>query len=369
MKILIGNIFESKAETLVNTVNCVGVMGKGVALEFKRKYPDMYKDYVNRCNTSSVKPGEPYYYQDLFGTSVINFPTKDHWRSPSKLSYIVNGLRWFVANYKELNIKSIAFPPLGCGNGGLTWDLVGPLMYHYLSKLPIDIEIYAPYGTKKEKLTVEFLENNMIRNSGEVLGAKSIKFNPKWLLILETIKRINQKKYVLSVGRTMIQKISYILTLEGVDTGFVFTRGTYGPYCADVKSAQVAFSNANLITESPIGQMIRVNVTKNYEALNPVYDSKDIKAVERTVDLFSRIKNTAQAELFTTIIFAHNQLCKEQDLVTEQSIYDYVIRWKPRWKDNIAQNEALVNAIRNLALLQWISPESTHGLIKEFEDL
>ena len=92
MKIRIGNMFESKAATLVNTINCVGVMGKGIALEFKNRYPVMYKEYVDLCSKGLVKPGKPYYYCDLNGTSIINFPTKDHWRSPSKLSYIVNGL-------------------------------------------------------------------------------------------------------------------------------------------------------------------------------------------------------------------------------------------------------------------------------------
>ena len=88
MIVKIGNIFESHAQTLVNTVNCVGVMGKGIALDFKNRYPEMFKEYTELCAQKRVKPGVPYYYSDLLGASVINFPTKDHWRSPSKLSYI-----------------------------------------------------------------------------------------------------------------------------------------------------------------------------------------------------------------------------------------------------------------------------------------
>lgn len=367
IKILIGNIFESNAKTLVNTINCVGIMGKGVALEFKRRYPDMFKDYVTKCKAMSVKPGQPYLYQDLFGASVINFPTKDHWRSPSKLSYIVNGLKWFVNNYKELNISSIAFPPLGCGNGGLNWKMVGPLMYFYLKELPIDIEIYAPYGTKKEELTIEFLENNLIHNSSEVLGAKNVEFNQNWLLILESIKRINERKYTLAIGRTMIQKLAYILTLEGVNTGFVFNKGSYGPYCGDVKKALSAFSNANLITEKPLGKMIKIDVTNNYLNLDAHYNKFDMSAVEKTVDLFSRIKCTADAELFTTIIFSYHYLKDYQNTVTENDIYKYVIDWKPHWAKYAKQNDSLINAIRDLATLQWIKPISTNGLIKEFE--
>ena len=267
MKILIGNIFESNVKTLVNTVNCVGVMGKGVALEFKRRYPDMFQEYVRLCKEGKVHPGEPYYYQDLFGASIINFPTKDHWRSSSKLSYIVNGLRWFRKNYEKLGITSIAFPPLGCGNGGLTWGMVGPLMYHHLKDLPIDVEIYAPFGTSTEQLTVDFLENNLIHNSKEVLGAKTVPFKNEWLLILEAVKEINSNKYVLGTGRTMIQKIAYILTLRGANMGFKFVKGTYGPYCEDVKVAMTAFSNANLITEKKVGNMFKIEVTPNYSSI------------------------------------------------------------------------------------------------------
>ncbi len=142
MKVLIGSIFDSTMQTLVNTVNCVGVMGKGIALEFKKRFPDMFKEYVKLCEQKQVRPGQPYFYQDFFGTSILNFPTKDHWRSPSKLTYIINGLDWFVTNYQSYGIASIAFPPLGCENGGLSWDTVCPIMYEKLSQLPIEIEIW-----------------------------------------------------------------------------------------------------------------------------------------------------------------------------------------------------------------------------------
>ena len=96
MKVKIGNLFESKCNTIVNTVNCVGVMGKGIALEFKKKYPAMFRDYVNKCDFGEIKTGKPYVYEDASGMKILNFPTKDHWRSPSKLSYVVDGLDWFI---------------------------------------------------------------------------------------------------------------------------------------------------------------------------------------------------------------------------------------------------------------------------------
>ncbi len=161
IKILVGDFFESSAATLVNAVNCVGVMGKGIALVFKERYPDMFKEYRLLCQKNMLKCGVPYYYSDSDGNSILNFPTKKHWRSPSELSYIAEGLDWFVDNYKKLKITSIAFPALGCGNGGLSWNVVGVLMYSKLKDLPIDIEIYAPFGTNPNETTIEFLEKTI----------------------------------------------------------------------------------------------------------------------------------------------------------------------------------------------------------------
>ena len=132
MIVKLGNIFDSKCNTIVNTVNCVGVMGKGIALEFKKKYPEMYSDYSKKCDSGEVHPGIPYIFRNPGGVQIINFPTKDHWRSPSRLSYVVRGLDWFIENYQFYGISSVAFPPLGCGNGGLDWDTVGPQMYQKL---------------------------------------------------------------------------------------------------------------------------------------------------------------------------------------------------------------------------------------------
>lgn len=144
MIIKTGNIFESKCGTFVNAVNCVGVMGKGIALEFKRRYPEMYLDYVDRCKAREVKIGKPYVYQNSDGVKILNFPTKAHWKSASNLFYIAEGLDWFIKHYDEYGIKSVAFPALGCGNGGLRWEDVEQIMFCKLYDLPIEIEIYAP---------------------------------------------------------------------------------------------------------------------------------------------------------------------------------------------------------------------------------
>lgn len=355
MKVLIGNIFDSTANTIVNTVNCVGVMGKGIAEEFKKRYPEMYREYVRLCETKEVRPGHPYLYTDIYGTSILNFPTKNHWKSPSKLSYITDGLAWFVQNYERLGITSIAFPPLGCGNGGLKWELVGPLIYQTLSPLPIDIEIYAPYGTKPELLKPAFLANPNNIASSDTLGNKYFSFNPNWNLILYVVRELGKQKYAFPVGRTIFQKICFILTRTGIDTGFTFRKGAYGPYSEQVKDAITVMSNTNLIWEESRGQMVSVNVTPKFRFNNQQFSPDDIRRAHRTIDLFLRIKDTAQAEMIATVIFDYDTLVQNSPSVTELEIYNDILAWKPRWKG--VEDDTICDTIRNLTILGWISPD------------
>lgn len=144
-----GDILGSKAQTLVNTVNCVGVMGKGIALEFKRRFPNMFTDYKQRCQRGEVKLGIPYLYKTANERWIINFPTKHHWKNKSELQYIEVGLQYIVSNIFSWGVTSLAIPPLGCGNGGLNWEDVQPLIEKYLSPLNIPIEIYCPFYNPK----------------------------------------------------------------------------------------------------------------------------------------------------------------------------------------------------------------------------
>jgi len=148
-----GDLFQSPARVLVNTVNTVGVMGKGIAKEFKRIYPDMFREYQRLCEQGRFNVGDLWLYKTPHKW-ILNFPTKKHWRSPSKLEYVDAGLRKFVQRYAEKGITSIAFPMLGCGNGGLDWEhQVQPLMEKYLRTLPIDVFIYLqPYGPHPEHM-------------------------------------------------------------------------------------------------------------------------------------------------------------------------------------------------------------------------
>ena len=135
------SILESPAQTLVNTVNCVGVMGKGLAQEFKEREPDMFKAYKNICDQKKLSPGKLWLWRGK-GSWILNFPTKVHWRNSSKIEWIEQGLEKFVAAYEAQGITDVSFPRLGCGNGNLDWEDVRPVMEHYLSKVDIPVYIH-----------------------------------------------------------------------------------------------------------------------------------------------------------------------------------------------------------------------------------
>lgn len=143
ISIVKGNIFNSKAQTIVNTVNCVGVMGKGIALVFKLRYPNMYDLYQKYCRQKLITIGKLWLYKgEADDPWVLNFPTKTHWKLPSEYSYLEEGLQKFIDTYEEKGITSIAFPLLGANNGGLEKKQVLEIMTSYLSKCNIPVEIY-----------------------------------------------------------------------------------------------------------------------------------------------------------------------------------------------------------------------------------
>lgn len=162
-----GDIFKSNAQVITNTVNCVGVMGKGLALAYKKKFPEMYNDYKNRCDRGEVNPGTPYLWEND-SIQILNFPTKRHWKQKSFLSDIEEGLKYLSKNYDELGISSIALPPLGCGLGGLNWNDVKNLINKYLGPLD-DLDVYV-YEQSESKSEFDDSENQSWKQSSSQDG-------------------------------------------------------------------------------------------------------------------------------------------------------------------------------------------------------
>ena len=365
-KALIGDLFESRAQVLVNTVNCVGVMGKGVAEQFAKRFPGMLEDYQRRCQQKDVRLGEPYLYEDGSGVRIVNFPTKDHWRSSSRLADIDRGLDYLVAHAGKWGITSIALPPLGCGNGGLEWSEVGPLIHRKLHNLPIDVEVYAPYGTPKQQLTNAYLAAPS-QMSLEGKGQRHVKMNPMWVVLMEVLNELQKQPYANPVGRTIFQKICYVVTEMGVPTGLSFGKGSYGPFSDDVKRVLHDFANRNWLHEEALGRMVALRVNPGYQKERSRYADEITqhgRKISKAVDLFSRIKSTEQAEEVMTVLYVCRQLKQGHpaDEVAEQQIYDCVLEWKKSWSSS-EKKEAVAIAIRNLAMLGWIRVRISESMI------
>lgn len=234
-----GDLFSDKSEALVNTVNCVGVMGKGVAYEFKHRWPENYKAYKKLCDAKSLKPGQIFIFEltNLFGKCepkfIVNFPTKDHWRSKSKIEYISDGLNALISDIKKYKIKSIALPPLGCGNGGLDWSIVRPMMFEKLSELDeVDVSIYGPLLESDDP---EYVEPGLKMTRGRAAFLKAI-------AALEF-------SFDGALDRLSLQKIAYFLQALGVQLNLNFNRNLYGPYSDALKRAIVVLEeNYKLIS-------------------------------------------------------------------------------------------------------------------------
>ena len=366
IKAQIGDLFSSQMQTLVNTVNCVGIMGKGVAQIFKKQYPAMFEDYAERCRDKEVKLGEPYHYTDLAGISIVNFPTKDHWRMSTRLDDVEKGLDHFVKSFRNWGVTSVAFPPLGCGNGGLEWSVVGPLIYGKLKDIGIPIELYAPYGTPATQLTEKFLS---APRQAEFLmkGKRPEKLRDEWVVLVEVLYELEQQPYANPIGRTTFQKICYILTKLGVDTGFRFEKKSYGSFANEVKEAVSVLANKNWISEQQLGRMTAIRVGQHFRKDRLHYQDRIAphrRKIERTVDLFSRIKNTDQAEEVATVIFAVQELKKERELsaVSEEDLLNFILEWKWVWKKSEEKQRNVAAAIRNLGTLGWVKLEYSESL-------
>ena len=161
------NIFFTNLQTIGITVNCVGIMGKGIALQAKDLFPDAFLYYKDLCDKDEMHMGEPVLYDKPSKTlqnidkeykKLLLFPTKQHWKMDGDIVSIEKGLQWLVDNYEKCGIKSLATPALGCGNGGLNWKDIGPLLYKYLGKMNIPVQIFLPkQNIPKKNLTEKFL--------------------------------------------------------------------------------------------------------------------------------------------------------------------------------------------------------------------
>ena len=216
---------QEDVDAIVNTVNCVGVMGKGIALQFKKKWPGNFKAYASACKSKEVKLGQMFTFElGALATPrfIINFPTKDHWKSASKIEDVESGLQSLVEHIARFDIRSIAIPPLGCGLGGLAWNEVKPLIVKYLGCIEnLEVRLFEP----NDDIKATTIETNTVKPK-MTAGRAAI------LALLETYQTVN---YGLS--KIEVQKLAYFLQEAGENMKLQFEKQTYGPYADALRHA------------------------------------------------------------------------------------------------------------------------------------
>lgn len=217
MEIRRGNIFTTKRQTIVNTVNCFGIMGAGIALECRLRYPDMYERYRELCSQKMINIGKLWLYKG-HDRWILNFPTKYHWRKETKPEYLVKGLEKFIETYREKGIESIAFPLLGASHGGLTAEQALSIMSRYLSSCDIPVEIWYYDPTAKDDLYEEFRTRFFAESEDQLVKSTKLRrdYIQKVRMALEQpdINSLSQLATVEGIGEKTLEKIFRFITAK-----------------------------------------------------------------------------------------------------------------------------------------------------------
>lgn len=218
-----GNLIEADVDALVNTVNTQGVMGKGLALQFKKAFPDAFRSYERACKAGEVVPGKMHIVRRLTAPRfIINFPTKKHWRNPSKLEYIRDGVGDLVEQVRALEIRSIAIPPLGCGHGGLDWADVKPIIERAFAELPdVRVLLYEPVGAPSPETIID--------------RRKKPSMTPGRAAVIGLMSKYRQTGYDYRLSLLEVQKLAYFLQVAGEPLRLQYRAHFYGPYAENLQ--------------------------------------------------------------------------------------------------------------------------------------
>lgn len=318
-----GNLLEADAEALVNTVNTVGVMGKGIALQFKRAYPAMFEDYARAARNDELMLGRMHVWStgQMSGPRfVINFPTKGHWRSRSRLADIEAGLDDLVTVVRQNGIRSIAVPPLGCGHGGLDWAVVEPVIRRKLDALDgVEVQLFGPAGAPEAAAIVDHTEAPRLTRGRAVL-----------LATLARYADIADEASLIEV-----QKLMYFLEVVGEDLRLGFEANRYGPYSDLLRRVLrsleghqiVGFGDGSAAVEQ--AEPIRVTAEARAEAEAFLVEHPETSArIDRALDSVAGFESAYSLELLATVHWiASRAAAADKD---DDEIVEKVRGWSPR---------------------------------------
>lgn len=340
-----GNLLQADAEALVNTVNTEGVMGKGIALQFKKAYPAMYEAYRKAAKAGEVRLGHMHVWPtgQMTGPKyVINFPTKGHWKSRSKIGDIESGLVDLINVIEQLGIESIAVPPLGCGNGGLRWSDVEPRIAAAFQAIPeVDVLLFAPDGAPAAAdMTVATKRPEMTRGRAA---------------LVDVIDRFTQQA-MMAPGLIESQKLMYFLQEAGEPLKLRFSANRYGPYADNLRqvlslveghflsgygdgSATVAKAEPLTVLDGAAGEA--------GEVLRGADETRD--RIDRVLALASGFESAYGLELLATV----HWLATRDAAASDDSLIDQVWHWSPR-KARMFTAEHVRIALEALREHQWL---------------
>jgi len=339
IKFLQGDLLESNADALVNTVNTVGVMGKGIALQFKHRFPNNYKVYKEACKKGVLQIGQMLVVKEntLNGDRfIINFPTKTHWRSPSQVEYISRGLIALKEVLMQYQIKSIALPPLGCGNGGLNWDVVKPLIIEAFTGVGTDVYVYEPNAQIKKILQKE--ENRQ----------KPSKLTPAKAMLLYLMFHYESVGDVSSLFSA--NKLAYFLQESGEQLKLRFTPHHYGPYSVQLNHVLYSLNGVYI-------QGLEQNQAKAFEPLKLNYEKYDeidkylkthlsstqMNRIKSVLNLIEGFESTYALELLASVDYAS----KLTGTDCTDDLQFYIKQWNSR-KANLFKQEHIIIASQHL---------------------
>jgi len=345
-----GNLLEARAQALVNTVNTVGVMGKGIALMFKERFDENYRQYAAACKAHEVRTGHMFITQptELDGPRwIVNFPTKQHWRSPSRLEWVTDGLQDLRKFLIDNKVKSIAIPPLGAGNGGLDWEVVKPEVERALGDLT-DIEITVFEPTKQYQ--------NVAKRTGVE------KLTPARALIAELVRRY----WVLGMECSLleIQKLAWFLerSIERLNLGksplnLKFEANKFGPYAPDLNHLLNSLDGSYLHSEKRIADSTRLDVVWFNDSRKDLVrgylrsEAKAyVEALEQTTALIDGFESPFGMELLSTVDWL---LSREGVAPTVEGVNVGLISWRHEGgaarKSELFDDRAIGIALERLA--------------------
>ena len=343
-----GNLLEASVDALVNTVNTQGIMGKGIALQFKQAFPEMFRDYEKACKAGEVRLGKMHVY-DLGGLTggprwIVNFPTKGHWRERSRLADIETGLRDLIATVQRLGIRSIAVPPLGCGNGGLNWADVRPRIEAAFAELPdVKVQLFAPGDTP----AADQMPNRTERPKMTVGRAALIALMDRYL------------RGLLDPFVTLLEvhKLMYFLQEAGLDLRLEYEAKPYGPYARNLRQVLIrleqhfmrGYGDGKDAPKRPI-ELLPGAVEEANAFLKEHPDI--LTRMDRVIELIDGYEDSYGLELLSTVhwVMRHDSEARERP----QAAVAAVRNWTARKRRNLKPDH-LVKAWQRLNKQGWSS--------------